>query len=149
MEDRLTVLVLAYILAVSCAVQRIERSGIKLPSSNLEWALTPLPDNGFLSGGIPYIKHGYGCAVTFPDGTVDFDFGEHGETNGFDLYRLINFAADHLYDYDFSNEEDVRASLEAAEKAGNILYSGYILYYLPYSISAQECYEQLNLMRQD
>lgn len=39
-----------------------------------------------------YLKHGAGCTVYFQDGEIDFDFGRHGEINGFDPWRLFIFA---------------------------------------------------------
>lgn len=149
MDERLTLLITTYILAVSIVVRLIAQSGIKLPTTNLEWARTKTQSDGKLIFGIPFVKHRYGCAVTFPAGTVDFNFGEHGEINGFDLARLIGFAENDLDDYGFNNEEEVKTEFEAAEKAGQILYSGNILYYLPYSISEKDGFEWLKFMCQN
>ena len=89
-----------------------------------------IPQLGKLIGGIPYFKHGFGCKVKLPRGAVDFDFGEQGQINGFDLWRLLDFAGSRLFKYGFSSEAALKQCFEDEEKAGRLVYSGYILYYL-------------------
>jgi len=79
---------------------------------------------------VNYFKHGYGCAVFLPSGKVDFDFGSEGQINGFDLWRLTNFAGKRLKDYGFPSEASIQAAFQSAVESGEIVASEYILYYL-------------------
>ena len=130
MDLRLRRLVKDYQEAVSAALKLMTQSQISLPTSNVAWACSDLPQVGVLEGDVKYFKHGYGCAVHLPSGVVDFDFGEHGETDGFDLWRLNNFAEDRLLAYGFASESELKACFAGAVEAGAIRYSGYILHYL-------------------
>lgn len=130
MDKRLTQLIQAYQERVLDAIELMKLSGISLPKTAVEWATNGLPMQGLLQGKVKYFKHGYGCAVHLHSGVVDFDFGEHGEISGFDLWRLIGFAGDNLCEYGFQSAEDVKASFSIEISNGNLLFSGYILYYL-------------------
>ncbi len=130
MDQRLATLIDDYIASVSSAVKLLKESGIARPSSNTEWACNGIPQTGVLSGGVKYFKHGYGCAVHLRGGTVDFDFGEKGEINGFDTWRLSGFAEGRLDQYGFSSEKELEACFKAEVTAGALVYSGYILHYL-------------------
>lgn len=130
MDQRLSELIKDYLVSVSKAVQLLEQGGISQPRSNTEWACDDLPQTGILPGGVKYYKHGYGCAVHLKDGTVDFDFGENGEINGFDTWRLTCFAHGKLLWYGFESEDELKMCFNAAVAAGELRYSGYILYYL-------------------
>lgn len=92
----------------------------------MEWACNGIPQTGLLPGEVKYFKHGYGCAVHLRGGTVDFDFGEKGETDGFDAWRLCAFAEGTLRQYEFHSEEELVACFKAEVAAGSIVYSGYI-----------------------
>jgi len=89
-----------------------------------------MPQIGELSGGISYFKHGYGCAVHFSNGVVDFDFGSNGEFDGFNESRLIGFAGDRLEQYGFSSDESLKNIFDVAANSDDMRNSGYILYYL-------------------
>jgi hypothetical protein len=130
MHTNLASLISDYQAGVRAAVALMQESGIPIPGSNTEWAGTDIPQRGELKGGIPYFKHGYGCRVKLPSGAVDFDFGEHGEIDGFDAWRLVSFAGTKLSDYGFSSEDALKDSFEAEVAAGSLVYSGYILYYI-------------------
>ena len=84
MEPRLERLISDYQAAVADEVQRLH-DGLPIapPASKTEWACTDIPQKGVLADGTRYFKHGYGCAVHGPSGSVDFDFGERGEITGF------------------------------------------------------------------
>lgn len=130
MDDRLARLIADYQAAVRTAVALMRDSGVALPDSNMGWALNRMDHRGVLAGGIPYFKHGYGCAVTLPGGVVDFDFGEHGQIDGFDAWRLTGFAGPRLGEYGFADEAALKACFHAEVAAGSLVGSGYILYYL-------------------
>ena len=108
----------------------MQRAGIRLPESNTAWACNALEQRGFLPGGAKYFKHGYGCAVHLDNAVVDFDFGDKGQVNGFDVWRLTRFAEGNLPAYGFESVEALKSSFDRAKLDGAILDSGYILHYL-------------------
>ncbi|AYN94211.1 hypothetical protein EAW52_09665 [Pseudomonas sp. LTJR-52] len=130
MNNNLARLISDYQASVRIAVQLMQKSGIQLPPTNTDWTAADISQRGELLGGITYFKHGYGCAVKLPAGTVDFDFGEHGEIDGFDAWRLIGFAGLRLSEYGFATEDSLNECFKAEVEAGSLVYSGYILYYI-------------------
>lgn len=130
MDQRLASLVDDYLASVASAVKLLQQAGIVLPRSNTEWACNELPQTGILPGGIKYFKHGYGVAVHLKSGTVDFDFGEKGEINGFDVWRLSAFAEENLGQYGFNSEEELAACFKEEVNAEALVYSGYMLHYV-------------------
>ncbi len=120
MTDSLTQLIHDYQAAVRTAIALLEGSGISRPATPFAWVLLRIPQSGELSGGVHYFKHGYGCTVYLPFREVDFDFGKEGQIDGFDLWRLVDFAKDRLNTYGFTSEQDVKAAFQAAVKSGKI-----------------------------
>lgn len=118
-----------YRAAVQQALGLMEKSGIALPASNQEWLASPVPEHGLLQGDIRYFKHGYGCSVQLPEGTVDFDFGAEGQTNGVSPGALLHYAGVKLSTYGFDSEADFMACFEQALAQGELHDSGYLLYY--------------------
>lgn len=130
MDHRLATLIDDYCASVSSAVKLLAQGGIAHPESNTAWACNDIPQTGVLPGGVKYFKHGYGCAVHLKGSPVDFDFGEKGEINGFDMWRLSSFADERLEQYGFNSEKELEACFKAEVAIGSIVYSGYILHYL-------------------
>ena len=128
MNPNLARLIADYQQRVRTAVALMQASGIARPSTHTDWVATLIPRE--LKGGIRCFKHGYGCKVALPEGSVDFDFGAHGENDGFDTGRLADFAGARLADYGFASEDALRACFDAEVAAGALVYSGYILYYV-------------------
>ncbi|MBB3802564.1 hypothetical protein FHR47_002831 [Xanthomonas arboricola] len=133
MNSNLACLISDYQSAVRKAVELMRNSGIDLPATNRDWAANGIPQRGTLTGDVPYFKHGYGCSVKLPSGAVDFDFGVHGETHGFDLWRLASFAGQRLPEYGFRTEAALNDCFKAELAAGSLVYSGYILHYLAHA----------------
>jgi hypothetical protein len=130
MDTRLAKIIADYQAAVRRAVDLFAESNIPRPSSTMEWVSNGIPQIGELKGGIPYFKHGYGCQVDLPTGSVDFDFGAEGQIHGFDLWRLSRFTDDRLAHYGFKSEKDLQEAFESAVRSGELVYSGYILHYV-------------------
>ena len=131
MDNRLQGLIGDYQRAVERAVSLLGEAGIPRPTSSTEWASNDAPGMGPLSGGGTYHKHGFGCVVIHDDVVVDFDFGEHGEIDGIDLERLIRFAnRQTLAKYGINSEDELRRLLESACQRKELVYSGYILWFL-------------------
>ena len=133
MNSNLARLISDYQGAVREAVAVMHDSGIEQPASNTDWTGNAIPQHGTLKGGITYFKHGYGCSVGLPSGTVDFDFGEHGEIDGFDAWRLASFAGPRLLEYGFASEAALNDCFKAEVAAGSLVYSGYILHYIAHA----------------
>ena len=130
MDSRLLALVHEYQLAAKAAVDLMIQSDISLPSSNMAWASNSLPSTGVLEGGVRYRKHGYGCEVFLPGTPIDFDFGAHGEYDGFDLWRLHIFGGERLTEYGISSGVELDGLFKDAVRTGVLIYSGHTLYYL-------------------
>jgi hypothetical protein len=104
---------------VGVAVALLERSGVSLPKSNVEWTAVDLR-NGPRSSGLSIFKHGFGCSVKAPEVIVDFDFGTSGQTNGFDLGRLQAFASRRSDLYGFRTLNEVRTAYDQATNSREI-----------------------------
>lgn len=106
MDERLSNLISDYLESVRTALTLIKKSGIPLPRTSIEWIDTDLSHISNLYSGIDYFKHGCGCSVDLPNGTVDFDFGRHGEISGLDAWRVLRFAKERQETYGFSTDEE-------------------------------------------
>jgi hypothetical protein len=130
MDQRLRQLIADYQQTVANKFEQIRSElGIPAPSTNMDWAANGLR-YGVLSDGTQYFKHGYGCAVKYRGGSVDFDFGERGEISGFCASRLWAYARAKGSDYSFATESEVESKITEAASAGELKFSGYILYYI-------------------
>lgn len=135
MDKKLAQLISDYQVSVSAALRLMQKSGIPLPLTAIDWAENDLPRYGELDGSIGYYKHGAGCAVSLPTGKIDFDFGEQGEIDGFDLWGLTCFAGSRLVEYGFDKKAVLEDSFSAAAKSGSLVVSGHSLYYVADSAS--------------
>lgn len=78
--------------------------------------------------------HAGGCAVRLPDTSADFDFGDKGQIDGFDWYRLSRFAGNQLSTwFGIRGEYELRTLMDDAHGSGD---SGYILSYTIDSLQA-------------
>ena len=127
MDQGLVRLISDYQASVSAAVELMRKSGIERPLTSTDWAVNGIPQRGELVGGVSYFKHGFGCAVELPTGKIDFDFGDAGQIDGFDAWRLARFAENRLPDYGFESETALRDCFNAEASAGALRHSGYLL----------------------
>lgn len=130
MNKQLAGLIRDYHAKVHEALVLMHRSGIRMPSSNLQWIKANIPQSGLLDGDIAYVKHGIGCTVYLPDGEVDFDFGMLGEINGFDVWRLFIFAREKLSTYGFESQDALESCFETAVSEGHLVRSDDSLFYV-------------------
>ena len=112
------------------AVELMQKSGIPMPVSCRAWVDTDLSTLAELKNGISYYKHGYGCEVDLPTGSVDFDFGRMGEIDGFNLWWLSKFAGAEFAKYGFQTKEELSAAFFTAVKSGALISSDENMYYL-------------------
>jgi hypothetical protein len=68
--------------------------------------------------------------VRLETGAVDFDFGDSGEIDGFDLWRLTKFTRDHLPCFGFESAEQIEQSFNDALACGDLEQSRGGLCYL-------------------
>ena len=132
MWPELRELIEAFSRTVAWAMQQLREGGVPAPPSNVGWWATRIPQHGALPSGITYRKHGYGVEVRSDARVVDFDFGERGETDGFDAWRLWQFAEANGVRIPFATNEEMTAALDDAEIAGFVTKRG-ALYYLTVS----------------
>ena len=127
MDKRLLSLISDYQLAVPQAVELMAAAGIERPTSDSAWAGLDIPQQGKLQGSASYWKYGYGCAVRSSGIAVDFDFGENGEIDGFDAWRVIGFAGPRLGAYGFSSGNELKTLFDAAAQSRDLTFSGYLI----------------------
>jgi len=119
-----------YIQKVEARFEQFSReTNTPSPKTNLDWALKGPKKKGTLSDGTTYSKHGYGCLFEGEKDSVDFDFGEHGEIDGFDTWRLINYFESLDSEGLQLKESEIKEWINTEEKEGRIEKRGN-LYYL-------------------
>ena len=130
MDPRLANLIDEYIRAVADCVNLLAIAGAEMPDKDYEWPPEDFPYSGTLQDGREYWCHGVGCLVKSTKGrSVDFDFGENGETNGFSESRLKAFLGSNPTKFGFDSHAEMSKSFENAKP--ELVFSGIILYFLP------------------
>ena len=104
--------------------------GISIPIKAHDWAMQEIEWSGISQNGIKYNKHGYGVSMRRDNVNVDFDLGKNGELNGIDPWRLFYFAEDNGIPLSYTSTKKVQDEFKCLEQSGELVYSGYILYYL-------------------
>lgn len=130
MELAFANLIRDYQKQVSYAVKILRESGIEMPYSSHEWTLRTDPREGKLVGGVSYQRHGRGIWLDLPDGQVDFDFGDQGETTGFDRWRLECFLDSRRDAYPTSTRPELGVWLKDGIIKGELIQAPYGLYYV-------------------
>jgi uncharacterized protein DUF6896 len=107
--------------------------GVRLPASNREW-VSICVDCGLYKvrhvNGIGVYAHGYGIELTLDGLTIDFDWGDLGEPDGFDAWWLWNFVQSNGITVDCGSFSQVRSWLEEAAALGELTRDD-LLYYSP------------------
>lgn len=96
------------------------------------WRQKEIPQRGDVGGGISYQLHGNGCMIEYPDYCIDFDFGFNERADGFDAWRLYNYASEFPQKYkEFQDLPKIEEELEhlASEKKISRLNGYSTLYY--------------------
>lgn len=134
MLEQFIQLIYEYQAKVREAVELFNRfKGLKQPQHPLEWQMSGIPQKGYLDpdGKIFYFLHGYGCCIHLLSGRVEWDFGSEGQINGFDIWRLHEFAEKGTQAFlDFRDMATLQSVFAEAESKGLIKKSDYILYYI-------------------
>lgn len=103
---------------------------LTLPISKTDWVRLDVPQRGKVGDSLQYFKHGYGVAIKFDGGEIDIDFGDKGEYNGFDGWRLFRFAEESNFRTPYKDHREVEADIIDAVQNGQLRDSGYSLYFL-------------------
>ena len=75
----------------------------------------------YSAGGYSIRPHGIGMEVEGNGLSIDFDFGENGEFNGFDAFRLYNFSGRNHMLTSLAAEEGIEAALGRAIETGEVV----------------------------
>lgn len=98
----------------------VEVLQLPLPRSGIEWARY-CAENGIHRlrelNGVGIHAHGYGVELKLDGLTIDFDWGPNGEPDGFDGWRLYNFARENDIGVECTHD-DVNLWLRAAFRDG-------------------------------
>ncbi|WP_339100302.1 hypothetical protein WKQ99_19585 [Pseudomonas atacamensis] len=77
------------------------------------WRTEAIKRCGKVTRGVKYELHGIGCRINLSTGSVDFDYGPNGEINGFDVWRLYNFARERPSKYKkYCDKKNIEKELE-------------------------------------
>ncbi len=129
MQPELQSLIGDFVATVAQRFAQLQREvGVATPTSSTAWATNGLK-KGTLSDGAIYSKHGVGCLIEASEKGVDFDFGDCGEIDGFDAWRLLQFAEISNGQHAATDKKKIQALLDSALAAGEIEKRG-SLYYL-------------------
>lgn len=97
--------------------------GVRFPRSDVDWVAVCLECGLYgvrTVNGHTVFAHGFGIAIDFPDLTIDFDWGERGEPDGFDAWRLWIFHEDNGLLSHLPDLAQVREWLIDAAAAGEL-----------------------------
>jgi len=107
--------------------------GARLPATNREW-VTICEECGLYEvrhvDDVGVYAHGYGIELALDGLTIDFDWGDSGEPDGFDTWRLWNFARVNGVAVDGVDFSHVRSWLGEAAACGELTQDSQ-LYYSP------------------
>lgn len=120
MHPELQSLISDFVATVARRFAQLQREiGVAAPASSTAWATNGLK-KGTLSDGAVYSKHGVGCLIEASAGGVDFDFGDRGEIDGFDAWRLVQFAEISNGRHAITDKRKIEALLHSALTSGEI-----------------------------
>lgn len=98
--------------------------GCSRPTSDMDFIARCKPaiqNQNYESGGYRIRPHGIGMEIDIHGVRIDFDFGENGEFNGFDSWRLFNFIKKNKIKTTISSEKEMKELLK------NAISNGYIV----------------------
>ncbi len=115
-DNDLLLLISDFLAEVKLSLELCEK---KFGSRSLHqlWKDKKISQRGEISDGVSYQLHGNGCMFEFPDHCVDFDFGPEERADGFDAWRLYNYACEYPDKYPkYTNLEHVELELKKYEQ---------------------------------
>lgn len=125
MEHELIQLIRLFNIAQQQAVEVLESEfGCRRPESQSDFIVRCVPairEANYSAPGYKIRPHGIGMEVTGKGLSIDFDFGEKGQFNGFDAYRLHNFAYRNKLKIAVIKEAEIEASLRKSIENGVVV----------------------------
>ncbi len=107
--------------------------GVRLLASNREW-IDICAECGLYHvqwvNGIKVYAHGYGIEVIFEDEAIDWDWGDAGEPDGFDAWRLWNFISSNKLDVACQGYGQIKSWLQESHQCGELIQDR-LLFYSP------------------
>ncbi len=103
------------------------------PVSTMDYISRCVPvikEANYEASGYKIRPHGYGMEINVGGKTIDFDFGENGEFNGFDAWRLEYFVKENNLKTILDTEEKIETALNIGIKNGYIYQSAGINLYI-------------------
>jgi len=105
------------------------------------WRSGEVPRTGDLPGDVHYEFHGSGCIFQSPKRTVDLDFGPQGRCDGFDAWRLFQYAKANYGEDAVPCLADFTEGVVELEKCGEVRKPGWNpsphLFYFSSSLESQ------------
>lgn len=85
------------------------------------WHQNGIPRTGeFLNGKYKYSFHGVGCEFHMKDKVIDYDYGDQGRIDGFDLWRLSGYGEKNTTFKDYIESGKIKTDFDKAIEAGDI-----------------------------
>lgn len=85
------------------------------------WRQGIIPSMGQMPSGLCFQFHGIGCTFESNEVAVDVDFGPNGRCDGFDAWRLLEFARNGRIKEDGITLEQIRTGLVQLQEAGIVV----------------------------
>lgn len=108
--------------------------GVRRPESNREWVSIcrecGLSWRSCRVDGVGVYAHGFGIELAFAGLTIDFDWGDSGDPDGFDAWWLWDFHQINGFAVECASSSQVRSWLEEARMLGELTRDN-LLYYSP------------------
>lgn len=125
MDRRLDSLIERFRKAQDAAVILLSTMGVPRPASTYDWLAICRAHgiSGLEANGVKLTPHGVGINVRQGKTSVDFDWGPNGEPDGFDAWRLFNFARCNRL-AEASAYEDIKQWLLQAHADGELMQIG-------------------------
>lgn len=134
MNDELKLLIDQFNQAQIEAIHILEsRFRCPRPESTIDYigrCVQVIRERNYEADGFKIRPHGYGMAINTGNFKIDFDFGAHGEINGFDAWRLYEFARANKIKTSLKDLDAVEAAIEDAIQKNKIYKSSYINHYV-------------------
>lgn len=123
MDRELDELITRYVDVAAELFPRVAKHlGVSIPIANREWADLRIEQRGSTTDGIDYFKHGYGVAMTDGNHKIDLDLNLTGQIDGFDAWRLFEFARSNKLHTSFNSHYEIESALQVALKSDELEY---------------------------
>ena len=98
------------------------------PIKNMDWAMLGAARRGETPDGLKYLRHGFGVRMSDDSIGIDLDLGDAGQIDGFDAWRLFDFAKQNDIVIPYKDESALDAELRRLAKQGDLRRRGKLYY---------------------